>query len=170
MAVLEILTYPDPFLKTRTRPVIQFDDNLQELLRNMADTMYDAPGVGLAATQIGSDQSIIVFDPTADKENRPYRVLINPKIIAAEGEIISENEGCLSVPEFRSDVKRSEKMLVEGLDGCGAPVKIEAEGLLAIILQHEIDHLNGVLFIDRISTLKREIYKRKVRKQLKTSA
>ncbi len=170
MAVLEILTYPDPFLKKETRPVIHVDEELQRLFEDMADTMYDAPGVGLAATQVGCDKSVIVFDPTADKENRPYQVLMNPKIIDTQGEILSENEGCLSVPEFRADVKRAEKAVVEGLDREGNPVRIEAEGILAIILQHEIDHLNGILFIDRISVLKREMYKRKVRKQLKYSA
>ncbi len=170
MAILEILTYPDGFLKKKATPVMDIDEGLRRLFEDMADTMYAAPGVGLAATQIGCDKSIIVFDPTADKENRPYQVLVNPTIIAAEGQVLSENEGCLSVPEYRADVKRAESAIVEGLDREGKPVRIEAEGLLAIILQHEIDHLNGVLFIDRISALKREIYKRKVKKQLKNSA
>lgn len=170
MAILDILTYPDAFLKTVTRPVDTIDDATQRLIENMAETMYQAPGVGLAATQVGSDLSILVYDPAADKEARAYQVLINPEILSLEGEIISENEGCLSVPEFRADVKRAEKALVEGLDKSGAPVRIEADGLLAIILQHEIDHLNGILFIDRISRLKREMYKRKVKKQMKQHA
>ena len=167
MAVLKILTYPDKFLKRKTAPVENIDEEIQTLIDDMADTMYQAPGVGLAAIQVGADKSIVVYDPTADKEQRPYHVLINPEIISTEGEVLSENEGCLSVPDFRADVKRAAFALVKGLDREGNPVRIEAEGLLSVILQHEIDHLNGVLFIDRISALKRELYKRKIKKLLK---
>lgn len=167
MAVLKIITYPDPFLKKKTKPVEDINDDIQKLIEDMADTMYEAPGVGLAAIQVGEDRSIIVFDPEADKENRPYQVLINPEIVSKEGEFLSENEGCLSVPEFRSDVKRAEFTVVTGLDRNGNPVRMEAHGLLSVILQHEIDHLNGILFIERISSLKRGIYKRKVKKQLR---
>ncbi|RJP77233.1 MAG: peptide deformylase [Desulfobacteraceae bacterium] len=167
MAILPIITYPDPFLKEKTNPVTDINDDIKKLIADMADTMYEAPGVGLAANQVGMDKSIIVFDPEADKENRPYQVLINPEIISQEGEYLSENEGCLSVPDFRSDVKRAEFAVVTGLDLQGNPVKIEAQGLLSVILQHEIDHLNGILFIDRISSLKRSIYKRKIKKQLR---
>ncbi|MBA4366182.1 MAG: peptide deformylase [Desulfobacterium sp.] len=167
MTVLKIITYPDPFLKKKTKPVEDINDDIKKLIEDMADTMYEAPGVGLAAIQVGEDRSIIVFDPEADKENRPYQVLINPEIVSTEGELLSENEGCLSVPEFRSDVKRAEFAVVTGLDIQGNPVRIDAQGLLAVILQHEIDHLNGILFIDRISSLKRGIYKRKVKKQLR---
>jgi len=164
MAILKILTYPDKFLKNKTVPVETIDEETQTLIEDMADTMYEAPGVGLAATQVGSNKSIIVYDPTADQEQRPYQVLINPEIVSTEGEVLSENEGCLSVPEFRADVKRAAFALVKGQDREGNPVQIEAEGLLSVILQHEIDHLNGILFIDRISALKREMYKRKVKK------
>jgi peptide deformylase len=167
MAILRIITYPDPFLKKKTKPVEDINDDVQKLIEDMADTMYEAPGVGLAAIQVGEDRSIIVFDPEADKENRPYQVLINPEIVSTEGEFLSENEGCLSVPEFRSDVKRAEFTVVTGLDRNGNPVRMEAHGLLSVILQHEIDHLNGILFIERISSLKRGIYKRKVKKQLR---
>ncbi|MFH2066603.1 MAG: peptide deformylase [Pseudomonadota bacterium] len=167
MAILPIITYPDPFLKEKTNPVTDINDDIKKLIADMADTMYEAPGVGLAANQVGMDRSIIVFDPEADKENRPYQVLINPEIISQEGEYLSENEGCLSVPDFRSDVKRAEFAVVTGLDLQGNPIKIEAQGLLSVILQHEIDHLNGILFIDRISPLKRSIYKRKIKKQLR---
>ncbi|RPJ78671.1 MAG: peptide deformylase [Deltaproteobacteria bacterium] len=167
MAILKIITYPDPFLKKKTKPVEDINDDIQKLIEDMADTMYEAPGVGLAAIQVGEDRSIIVFDPEADKENRPYQVLINPEIVSKEGEFLSENEGCLSVPEFRSDVKRAEFTVVTGLDRKGNPVRMEAHGLLSVILQHEIDHLNGILFIERISSLKRGIYKRKVKKQLR---
>lgn len=170
MAILDILTYPDNFLKKTARPVEKIDDAVRTLVADMADTMYQAPGVGLAATQVGSDLRIIVYDPDADKDNRPFQVLVNPRIVSTEGSIISEDEGCLSVPEFRADVERAEKTVVEGQDMDGNPVTIESDGLLSVIFQHEIDHLDGVLFIDRISRLKREIYKRKVKKQLKRSA
>ncbi len=167
MAILKIIAYPDPFLKKKTKPVEEISDDIKKLIEDMADTMYEAPGVGLAAIQVGEDKSIIVFDPEANKENRHYQVLINPEIVSKEGECLSENEGCLSVPEFRSDVKRAEFAVVTGLDIQGNLVRIEAQGLLAVILQHEIDHLNGILFIERISSLKRGMYKRKVKKQLK---
>lgn len=165
MTILKIIAYPDPFLKKKTKPVEDINDDIKKLIEDMADTMYEAPGVGLAAIQVREDKSIIVFDPEADKEKRHYQVLINPEIVSKEGECLSENEGCLSVPEFRSDVKRAEFAVVTGLDIQGNPVRIDAQGLLAVILQHEIDHLNGILFIDRISSLKRGIYKRKVKKQ-----
>jgi len=168
MAILEIITYPDKFLKIKTYLVEEINDEIRKLVEDMADTMYQAPGVGLAAIQVGVNKSIMVYDPEADKENRPYKVLINPEIITMEGEVLSENEGCLSVPDFRTDVKRAESIVVTGIDMDWNPVKIEADGLLSIILQHEIDHLNGILFIDRISSLKRGMYKRKVKKQLKT--
>lgn len=170
MAILEILTYPNTFLKKTAQPVEKIDAAVRTLVADMADTMYQAPGVGLAATQVGSDLRIIVYDPKADQENRPYQVLINPRILSTEGSFISEDEGCLSVPEFRADVERAEKTVVEGLDMDGNLVTIEADGLLSVIFQHEIDHLDGVLFIDRISRLKREMYKRKVKKQLKHCA
>jgi peptide deformylase len=169
MAILEIITYPDKFLTRKTDPVEEINDEIRKLVEDMADTMYQAPGVGLAAIQVGSTKSVIVYDPEADKENRPYKALINPEIISMEGEVLSENEGCLSVPDFRSDVMRAASAVVKGIDMDGNPVKIEAEGLLSIILQHEIDHLNGILFIDRISSLKRGIYKRKIKKQMKTN-
>jgi len=167
--ILEILTYPDNFLRQPTRDVETIDDEIQEIIENMAETMYQAPGVGLAAIQAGIDKSIIVYDPEADAEKWEYKALINPKIVSSEGETVSENEGCLSVPDFRSDVKRAETVVVEGLDRTGKAVRINANGLLSVILQHEIDHLNGILFIDRISALKRELYKKKRKKALKQS-
>ncbi len=133
----------------------------------MAATMYEAPGVGLAAIQIGYDKSIIVYDVSLKEEKRSLQVLINPKIISSEGKIVSENEGCLSVPDLRADIKRSASILVEGLDREGKPLKIEADELLALVLQHEIDHLNGTLIIDHISSLKRQLYKRRVQKALR---
>lgn len=167
MNLLDILTFPDAFLKTKAQPVEQIDGQLQTFIDQMAETMYQAPGVGLAAMQVGQDKSLIVYDVAGKEDGRDLHVLINPKIISQEGEIISENEGCLSVPEFRADVKRAAQILVEGVDRDGNPLRFEAEGLLAIVLQHEIDHLNGTLFIDRISALKRQMYTRRVKKQLK---
>lgn len=167
MSVLEILTYPDPLLKEPAKAVESIDSRVQQIIDDMAETMYQAPGVGLAATQAGIDRCVIVFDPEADAEKQDFQVLVNPKIIEASGKTISENEGCLSVPDFRSDVPRFECVVVEGLDRHGKNLKFEATGLLSVILQHEIDHLNGVLFIDRISALKRQMYKRKIKKKLK---
>lgn len=167
MSYLEIVTYPDKFLRKPTKPVENIDGELQELIENMAETMYQAPGIGLAAIQVRVNKSIIVYDISPREEGRSIDVLINPKIVAFEGTTISENEGCLSVPEFTSDVKRYEAIQVNGLDRDGNPKHIEADGLLAIMLQHEIDHLQGKLFIDRISQLKRELYKRRTKKQLK---
>ena len=165
--VLEILTYPNDFLRQPTKDVETIDEAIQEIIENMAETMYEAPGVGLAAIQAGIDKSIIVYDPEADAEKRDYKVLINPKVVSNDGETVSENEGCLSVLDFRSDVKRAETVVVEGLDRTGRAVRISANGLLSVILQHEIDHLNGILFIDRISALKRELYKKKRKKAIK---
>ena len=170
MAIRKILTYPDAFLRQKSVPVKTFDNGLQELIEDMIETMYDEPGVGLAAVQIGSDQSVIVYD-VAQTEGEPQaEAIINPQIVFREGSVLSENEGCLSVPDFRSDVKRDARVRVEGLDRQGSPVVIDAEEFLSIVLQHEIDHLNGILFIDRISSLKRQMYKRKRNKQLRQMA
>lgn len=165
MMKLEILTYPDHFLREPAEPVEEIDEALQKLIENMAQTMYEAPGVGLAATQIGDKRSVFVYDRSSSETQREYGVVINPKIVTREGQLVSENEGCLSVPDLRSDVKRSSRVLVEGLDREGKPLQLEAEGFLAVVMQHEIDHLNGTLFIDRISALKRELYKRRMKKR-----
>lgn len=167
MSLMDIVTYPHRILLQPTLPVADIDGQLQQLIENMADTMYAAPDVGLAANQVGSSNRILIFDEMSDQEKRQYQVIINPQLIESEGELISENEGCLSVPEFRSDVNRSARVLVEGVDRDGNPLRMEAEGFRAIVLQHEIDHLDGKLFIDRISSLKRQLYKRRVKKQLK---
>lgn len=167
MSILEVLTYPNRFLGRPTKPVENIDGKLQKIIDNMAETMYDAPGAGLAAIQVGFDKSIIVFDTLPRETEKSLHVLLNPEILESDGEIISENEGCLSVPDFKSDVKRSSIVLVEGIDREGNPVKIEVEGYLSIVLQHEIDHLNGILFINRISSLKRELYKRRIKKKLR---
>ena len=167
MAILDILTYPDQFLETVTQPVKNIDGMLQEVFDNMADTMYAAPGIGLAATQVGLDQSFILYDIAPQDGERALNVLVNPVIVSREGEILSENEGCLSVPDYRADVKRAERVLVEAYDRDGNPLRFEAEGIHAIVLQHEIDHLNGTLFIEYISRLKRQMYKRKIMKRLR---
>ena len=167
MSKLEILTYPNKFLLNPTRPLENIDGKVQGMIDDMAATMYDAPGIGLAAIQVGWDKSLLVYDIAPRDESRQLNVLVNPKIIASEGEMLSEDEGCLSVPDFRADVKRASRILVEGVDREGSPLRIEAEGLLAVVLQHEIDHLNGTLFIEHISALKREMYKRRVKKQLR---
>jgi peptide deformylase len=167
MSKLDILTYPNKFLNQPTQPLENIDGKVQEMIDKMALTMYEAPGVGLAAIQVGWDKSLLIFDVSPRDESRSLHVLINPKIITAEGEIVSENEGCLSVPEFRADVKRAASITVEGHDRDGKPLKIDAEGIMAIVLQHEIDHLNGTLFIEHISTLKRQMYKRRIKKQLR---
>ncbi len=166
-SALEIVTYPDLFLREPTKPVENIDGTLQALIDDMAFTMYQAPGIGLAAIQVRMDKSILVYDVAQQDDSRSLQVLINPRIIETSGEIVSENEGCLSVPEFRADVKRAERILVEGADRDGNPLRLEAEGTLAVVLQHEIDHLNGTLFFDRISALKRQLYKRRVKKSLK---
>ena len=167
MSKLDILTYPDQFLSKPTKPLENINGQVQQMIEDMAATMYEAPGIGLAAIQIGWDKSLLIYDIAPRDEARELHVLINPQIVTKEGEIVSENEGCLSVPDFRADVKRAANITVEGHDREGNPVRMDAEGLLAIVLQHEIDHLNGTLFIEHISSLKRQMYKRRVKKQLK---
>ena len=167
MDKLEILTYPNKSLSQATSALDNIDGKVQEMIDGMASTMYEAPGIGLAAIQVGWDKSVLIYDIAPRDETRELNVLVNPKIITQEGQILSENEGCLSVPDFRADVKRSEFITVEGHDREGNPIRLDAEGILAIVLQHEIDHLNGTLFIERISSLKRQMYKRRIKKQLK---
>ena len=167
MNKLDILTFPDKTLTRQTSPLDNIDGKVQEMIDGMANTMYDAPGIGLAAIQVGWEKSVLIYDISPRDESRELNVLVNPKIITREGQILSENEGCLSVPDFRADVKRSEFVTVKGHDREGNPIRLDAEGILAIVLQHEIDHLNGTLFIEHISSLKRQMYKRRIKKQLK---
>jgi peptide deformylase len=167
MTVLDIVTFPDQFLRSKTKPVDNIDGGLQQLIDNMGATMYNAPGVGLAAIQVGVNKQVLVYDVVPNDESRRLNVLINPKIVSTEGQVLSENEGCLSVPDYRAHVKRAARILVEGVDRDGNPQSIEAEAMLAIVLQHEIDHLNGTLFIDHISALKRQMYERRIKKMLK---
>ena len=168
MPILKILTYPDHTLRQPTNELDNIDGDVQKMIDQMASTMYDAPGVGLAAIQVGWDKSVLIFDISPSDQNRSLQVLINPRIIDQEGEILSENEGCLSVPEFKADVKRYASILVQGVDREGRPVELEAQGMLAIILQHETDHLKGKLFIDHVSALKRQLYTRRMKKKLRS--
>ena len=168
MPILKILTYPDHTLRRPTNELDNIDGDVQKMIDQMASTMYDAPGVGLAAIQVGWDKSVLIFDISPSDQDRSLQVLINPRIIDQEGEIISENEGCLSVPEFKADVKRYASILVQGVDREGRPLELEAQGMLAIILQHETDHLKGKLFIDHVSALKRQLYTRRMKKKLRS--
>ena len=163
---LKIYTYPDSVLRATAEPIQNIDEDLQELVDNMIHTMYLAPGIGLAANQVGELRRVIVFDFYPRKEGRDPRVLINPEIVLSEGEVASE-ESCLSVVDYSAEVSRNAQVKVKGVDRHGKPMDIEAEGLLAICLQHEIDHLNGTLYIDHISSLKRALYKKKLKKKLK---
>jgi peptide deformylase len=167
MALLEILKYPDPRLSKVARPVSNVTDATVQLISDMLETMYAAPGVGLAATQVGVLQRIVVLD--VDHENPRTNVykLVNPVITHSEGQLVWE-EGCLSVVDFTAEVRRAEHVQVVALDEHGKERTIEAEGLLAVALQHEIDHLDGKLFIDRISRLKRDLYTRRRKKMLRT--
>jgi peptide deformylase len=166
MAVLEILKYPHPKLKRKSLPIETIDDNLRRLIADMAETMYAAPGVGLAAPQVGHSLRLAVIDVTPANEKKNLLVLLNPEILSAEGEC-TWDEGCLSVPDYNEDVKRKEKVVVRYRNPEGKTCEIEAEGLLAVALQHELDHLDGILFIDRISSLKRALYRRKLQKEKK---
>jgi peptide deformylase len=166
MALLEIQKYPEPVLKAKARPVEELTEDIQCLIDDMADTMYEAPGIGLAANQVGALHRVIVFDITHKEEGRNLKVIINPEIIATEGSLVHQ-EACLSVVDYSCDVRRHACITVSGLDREGKPVQIEARDLLAVVLQHEIDHLDGILFIDRISRLKRSLYKRQLQKNLK---
>ena len=158
-----ILTYGHPVLRQAARPVQRIDGALQQLIDDMVETMYAAPGVGLAANQVGSLQRVFVANPSEHHDPEKLLVLINPELVEAEGELVAE-EGCLSIPDFREEVRRARRVLLRGLDRNERPIEIEAQELLARILQHELDHLNGVLFVDRLSPAKRDILLRKLKK------
>ncbi len=160
---MKILTYPDPVLKTTASPVHDIDEELQQIIDRMIETMYIAPGIGLAANQVGLLKRVIVFDASPRAEGRNPMVLINPEIIHREDEIKWE-EACLSVLDYTAEVTRNARVTVRGNDRHGNPLKMDAEELLAVCLQHEVDHLDGTLFIDRISSLKRALYKKKMKK------
>ena len=165
--ILDILKFPAPVLRVPARPVEAFTGETAELMQNMLETMYAAPGIGLAAPQVGVSRRILVLDLDHENPGANAIKLANPVIREAEGEVVYE-EGCLSVVDFTAEVSRAERVAVSGYDENGEEVDIEADGLLAVALQHEIDHLDGKLFIDRISRLKREIYVRKLKKSIRT--
>jgi peptide deformylase len=166
MSIHKIYKYPEPVLRQKTETITTFDDTLAQLVRDMAETMYDAPGIGLAAPQIGQSVKLIVVDISRNKEGvQQYMPLINPEITAHEGTQFDE-EGCLSVLDLTAIVKRHKKVSVSYQDLQGQRHELSAEDRFAVVMQHEIDHLNGILFIDHLSPLKRSLYKKKVKKWL----
>ena len=168
--LLEVLQFPDPRLRRKAEPIAphEIDEALRELARDMAETMYDEPGIGLAATQVGVPRRMIVMDlEWSEAGERKPRVLLNPEIAEREGSEISREEGCLSVPDFKADVERDARVVVRARTLDWEEVQFEATGLEAYCFQHEIDHLDGMLFIDRISRLKRNLYVRQRKKQLR---
>ena len=164
MALLNIIHYPDPRLYTIAKPVAEVNDNIRKLVRDMAETMYAAPGIGLAATQVDVHQQVIVMDLSEAKN--ALQVFINPRITQADG-MQEYEEGCLSVPGIYETVCRPEKITVEALDTNGKPFKIKAEGLLAVCIQHEMDHLKGKVFVEYLSKLKQTRIKSKMKKRMR---
>ncbi len=167
MAKLEILEFPDRRLRTVAKPIAQVDDALRALIDDMFETMYAAPGIGLAASQVDVHRRLLVLD--ISEEGDAPMVLINPEILAAEGEQVYE-EGCLSVPGIYAEVKRAERIRVRALDRDGQTFELDTDGLLAVCIQHEMDHLAGKLFVDYLSPLKRELVKKKLAKQRREAA
>lgn len=168
MSVREICKYPDPVLRKKTQVVEKIDGTIDRLIDDMIETMHAAPGVGLAANQVGVPLQLAVIDLTSSEDRnkgelQPILVIINPEILSQEGSVVEE-EGCLSIPEYAETVKRAAKVKVRAQDRQGKNFELEAEGLMAKALQHEIDHLNGVLFVDRLSPLKKSVFKRRFKK------
>lgn len=178
MAKLDIITLPDRLLRTRSAPVERIDDDTRAFMDAMLETMYDAPGIGLAAVQVGEPRRLITVDVAAreadedeDEEPQPDPLfLINPEILWKSDELADYEEGCLSIPEYFADVTRPAKVRVAYLDRDGKGREIEADGVLAVVLQHEIDHLDGTLFIDHLSRLKRDMVIKKFTKQAREKA
>ncbi|MES9847623.1 MAG: peptide deformylase [Candidatus Thiodiazotropha sp.] len=162
MAILDILHFPDPRLRNKAKPVAQVDDSIRRLIDDMLETMYQAPGIGLAATQVNVAKRVVVIDLSEEK-NQPL-CLVNPEIIEKDGEEQME-EGCLSVPGIYEMVKRANLIRVRALGRDGAAFEMEAEGLLAVCIQHELDHLEGKLFVDYLSSLKRQRIRKKLEKE-----
>lgn len=163
---LDILQYPDPRLRVRAAPVTTVDANVRELIDNMAETMYQAPGIGLAAIQVGVAKRVVVID--ISQERNDLKAFVNPEIVAHEGDAVMD-EGCLSVPGVYEPVARAQKVRVRALDRDGNPFELEAEGLLAVCIQHEIDHLDGKVFVDYLSRLKQQRIRKKLEKQQRTA-
>ncbi len=169
MAKLEILEFPDPRLRTVAKPVAAVDEAIQQLVSDLFETMYAAPGVGLAATQVNVHQRVVVIDVSED-QSQPM-VFINPGVTVLDAETLRDyDEGCLSVPGFYETVARPERVRVEALDRDGKPFTLEPDGLLAVCIQHELDHLNGKLFVDYVSPVKRQRIRKKLEKQQRASA
>jgi peptide deformylase len=172
MAIREIKKFPDPVLRVKTSRIEAIDESVQRLIDDMIETMHAAPGVGLAANQVGVPLQLAVID-IGDREEggpkHPLLVLVNPELLSQEGSVVAD-EGCLSIPDLTEKVKRAARVKVRAQDRKGRHVVIEADGLLAKALQHEIDHLNGLLLVDRLSPLKRNIFRRKMKKALAESA
>ncbi len=166
MAIKEIITYPHPVLREKAKKITEFDDELKQLAADMGETMYNAPGVGLAANQIGLAVQMVVVDVSKEKDEKKFIALVNPVLSEGEGSEIDE-EGCLSVLEYQAKVKRFRKIKVTAQDLEGREMEFTAEDRFARIIQHEVDHLNGTLFIDRISRLKLSLYKKKLKKILR---
>lgn len=162
MAILDVLQFPDERLRTVAKPISEVNSEVKQLVADMFETMRDEKGIGLAATQVDHHVRLVVMD-VSEEQNEP-RVFINPEIVKKEGSTISE-EGCLSVPGNYAKVDRAEKVTVKALDGEGQPFELEAEGLLAICIQHELDHLEGKLFVDYLSPLKRQRIRKKLEKE-----
>ena len=169
MALREILVVPDPMLKQVSKPVAVVDDDLRALMDDMLETMYAAPGIGLAAIQIGVAKRVIVMDISRQDEPPAPRYFVNPEILWASEETLPYEEGCLSVPEIYDEVERPAQVKLRYLNYQGETVEEDAEGLFAVCIQHEMDHLDGVLFIDHLSRLKREQAVKKVKKQAKAA-
>jgi len=169
MAKLPILIYPSPVIRKKSLKVTSINGELQRLIDDMMETMYAAPGVGLAAPQVGALRQVIVVDPHDERKLTKPMALINPELVAADGHIVEE-EGCLCIPDLREGVPRFKRVVVKAYDRNEKEVVLEASDLLARILQHEIDHLNGVLFIDRLSPAKRQLVKRRLKKAGKVSS
>ncbi len=166
MSLLPICIYPDPVLRQKAQRVKNIDNDIQRLIDDMVETMYNAPGIGLAANQVGRPLSVLVIHIQREESEYGLIVLINPEMVSSRGETTFE-EGCLSVPEYYANVARHEEVVVRGLDRRGEEIEITAGGLLAIALQHEMDHLEGKLFIDRITPIARDIFKRRWKKKSK---
>lgn len=167
MALLPILTYPDPRLRTAASPVVDFNPQLQTLIDDMFETMYDARGIGLAATQVDRHVRVVVMDLAKEDDTPAPRVFINPSVIALDDTLAPYQEGCLSIPEFYDTIERPAKVKIHAQDAQGQVFEEIADGLLAVCIQHEIDHLNGVLFVDYLSRLKQDRARDKVKKVLK---
>jgi peptide deformylase len=170
MAIRKILTAPDPRLRERSRPVAAVDDEIRALMDDMLETMYEAPGIGLAAIQVGVPLRVLVMDLAEEGEPREPRFFVNPVILDSSQELNVYEEGCLSVPDYFEEVERPARCRVAYLDYDGEPRTLDAEGMLATCLQHEMDHLEGVLFIDHLSRLKRERIIKKLKKEQRIAA